>query len=172
MWSTKEPPSPPPLPLPPTRNPQQKQLSHPARIEDPGPGSIETIRKGHTESESHYPTIYFFYGTLMKPEVLKHVLGAKEEPTLKPARIPGYSLASWGQYLALVGGNPGDEVKDYAFGVTSVEDERKFEQYETSAYKVKSCWIYFTSVPTKNAKEVWGKTFVYCKYYQTQASGW
>lgn len=97
----------------------------------------------------------------MKPEVLKHVLGAKEEPTLKPARILGYSLASWGQYLALVGGNPGDEVKDYAFEVTSVEDERKLEQYETSAYKVKSRWIYFTSVPTENAKEVWEKTFVY-----------
>lgn len=87
---------------------------------------------------------YFFYGTLTQPRTLSQVLDLEEQPALRPSRITGYALANWGQYRALVGGEPGQEVAGHAYLVQSAEDEHKLARYETDAYEAASCEIRFT----------------------------
>ncbi|KXX74292.1 hypothetical protein MMYC01_208557 [Madurella mycetomatis] len=44
------------------------------------------------------PVYYYFYGILMKPGILKGVLGLETKPVLRPAKVQGYELSYWGQY--------------------------------------------------------------------------
>jgi hypothetical protein len=90
------------------------------------------------------PAWYFFYGTLMNPDVLKSVLGLDTEPVLRSAKVYGYELTNWGQYRALVDGEPEMEVTGCAYKVRSAEEEFKLAYYETNAYIPAPCRIYFT----------------------------
>ncbi|KAK3306063.1 uncharacterized protein B0T15DRAFT_567797 [Chaetomium strumarium] len=97
------------------------------------------------------PSYYFFYGTLMNPDILKG------------AEIYGYSLSNWGQYKALVDGEPSAVVTGCAYMVQSVEEEFKLAYYETNAYELALCEIYFTDAPSgkENEEPVVGRTFKY-----------
>ena len=57
----------------------------------------------------------FCFGSLTKPDILRHILDLEEEPQFRPAKIVGYELASWGQYPALVDNIDGAEVIGYAY---------------------------------------------------------
>jgi hypothetical protein len=50
--------------------------------------------------------LYFFYGSLMDPSTLVHVLKLRDRPQLLPSKIIGYSYMLWGQYPALLDGPP------------------------------------------------------------------
>lgn len=108
---------------------------------------------------SYHPIFYFFYGTLTKPETLKHVLDIDQEPVLRPAKVVGYGLSAWGQYPALIDGDTGAEVQGYAYEVQSVEHEYKLAYYETNAYKLRPCMIRFTD--GQEPDELVGNTFMY-----------
>jgi hypothetical protein len=109
------------------------------------------------------PVYYFFYGTLMKPRILKDVLGLEAEPALRAARVSGYELTNWGQYKALVEGAPGTEVTGGAYLVESADHEYKLAYYETNAYMLAPCKIYFTDGPEaeEDKSSTPGKTFLY-----------
>ncbi len=154
------PPTPPPLPpVPPSR--QQKPSIYLAKLQS----APENWLSAPVESPAkprpvlYGPSHYFFYGTLTQPEILKRILDLDVEPELRPARVLGYRLSSWGQYKALVNGKPGDEVFGYSFFVQSPEHEFKLARYETSAYELAPCQIYFTD--EKEPRQSAGKTFMY-----------
>lgn len=46
-------------------------------------------------------TLYFLYGSLMDPFVLRRVLNLTETPRLRPASIVVYHVKMWGPYPAL-----------------------------------------------------------------------
>nr|POE99347.1 hypothetical protein CFP56_52740 [Quercus suber] len=81
-----------------------------------------------------YPTWYFFYGTLLRPEVLRRILDLPEEPSYRPAHIVGFELSKWGQYLTLIDGPRDNEVAGAAYLVESEEHANKLARYETDAY--------------------------------------
>ncbi|KAL2173938.1 uncharacterized protein P884DRAFT_264383 [Thermothelomyces heterothallicus CBS 202.75] len=120
-------------------------------------------RGSEPQPYTYEPVWYFFYGTLMKPDVLKSVLGLDTEPVLRSAKVYGYELTNWGQYKALVDGEPGMEVTGCAYKVRSVEEEFKLAYYETNAYTLAPCRIYFTDGPAESREEdrAFGKTFKY-----------
>ena len=111
------------------------------------------------ELPPEYPVAYFFYGTLKSPETLKRILDLHEEPKLLEAQIIGYELGKWGDYPALIDGQPGQVVPGYAYIVGSEADAQKLAYYETNAYKVAPCRIFI--VDNDEPTEVSGKTFMY-----------
>lgn len=109
--------------------------------------------------QPYKPTYYFFYGTLTQPETLSHILDLKEQPVLRPAKLIGYALVDWGQYRALVHGEPGQEVSGRAYLVQSPEDKLKLARYETNAYEAVPCKIQFTD--GQSPEHGYGMTFRY-----------
>lgn len=109
------------------------------------------------------PVYYFFYGTLVKPDILKGVLGLPTEPILRPANVYGYELTNWGQYKALIDGKPGVALAGCAYLVESLDHEYRLAKYETGAYILKPCNIYFTDNPDGREDEeaTPGVTFKY-----------
>ncbi|KAH8163961.1 hypothetical protein CIB48_g4282 [Xylaria polymorpha] len=157
--TAKRPPTPPPLPPP--------LASHSAKGERPstylaslaGHNFMDTAVYVPMLDEPFKPVWYFFYGTLAKPEILKHILDLQKEPWLRPAKIIGYELSSWGQYRALVDGEPDAEVSGFAYEVQTTEHEFKLARYETNAYKLHQCRIMFTD--NREPRELSGNTFMY-----------
>ena len=111
--------------------------------------------------KKYVPTYYFFYGTLMKPEKVQHILDLHQSPTLHPAKIKGYALAQWGDYKTLINGPRGNVINGMAYLVESEEDERKLVYYETKAYDVKPCLITFDNGPDRDTETIYGRTFKY-----------
>ncbi|KAH8812204.1 hypothetical protein F5884DRAFT_305108 [Xylogone sp. PMI_703] len=87
---------------------------------------------------------YFFYGTLMDPKMLAQILDLDHEPTLRPAKVVGYSCKLWGQYPAMVDGPQGAIVEGAAYHVGTVSGAEKLAAYETKHYEVKPCLIQYT----------------------------
>lgn len=106
-----------------------------------------------------FPVYYFFYGTLRTPAQVKRILDLPEEPQLRKAEVFGYAIAKWGDYPALINGKQGDIVTGSAYLVQSEEAAQKLSYYETNAYEVADCWIYFKD--NKEPKEAGGKVFMY-----------
>jgi len=102
---------------------------------------------------------YFFYGTLMDSSMLMEILGLKEKPTLRPAKIVGYSCKLWGQYPALVNGPQGGVVEGAMYEVQSDEHAARLAEYETKAYGTAPCDIRF--MDDEEPSEVCGTTFRY-----------
>ncbi|KAE8423366.1 hypothetical protein BDV36DRAFT_290502 [Aspergillus pseudocaelatus] len=107
-----------------------------------------------------YPIYYFSYGTLTHPPQLKHILDLLEEPNLRKPELIGYDIAKWGgDYTALINGKQDQVVSGYAYLVKSEEEAEKLAEYETRAYRVASCWIFFRD-GAEEPKEVGGKVFI------------
>ncbi|KAI7780848.1 hypothetical protein LA080_015531 [Diaporthe eres] len=102
---------------------------------------------------------YFFYGTLTEPKILSHILDLTKPPVLRPAKLTGYALTHWGQYRALIDGEPGQELTGYAYLVGSINDELKLARYETNAYEPVQCRIRFTD--GQSPAQEHGMTFKY-----------
>ncbi|KAI4726453.1 hypothetical protein E4T49_05808 [Aureobasidium sp. EXF-10728] len=101
-----------------------------------------------------YPVLYFFYGTLAQPEVLKRVLEFEHEPdpsSLQPAHVLEAKITNLGQYRALVNSSSDSRVDGHAFMVQSEDKERALRLYETNMYEVVRCdiWLSGTSMPVK-----------------------
>lgn len=163
------PPLPPPAPTP----PPPPRCTNPPHTETPSPylSKLESAPKDWlsrpvphnppVNEDTWAPSYYFFYGTLTRPDILKHILDLETEPTLRKTKVVGYDLTDWGQYKALVDGEPGNEVTGCAFEVESVEHEYKLAYYETSAYELAPCLIKFTDAGAGEPEEIIGKTFMY-----------
>ncbi|RAL09367.1 gamma-glutamylcyclotransferase family protein [Aspergillus homomorphus CBS 101889] len=106
-----------------------------------------------------FPVYNFFYGTLTDPAQLSRILDLSEEPQLREAEVFGYAVARWGDYPALINSKQGDVVTGRAYLLRSAEEAQKLASYETNAYEVADCWIYFKD--GREPAEAGGKVFVY-----------
>ncbi|KAF4947834.1 hypothetical protein FGADI_10113 [Fusarium gaditjirri] len=99
---------------------------------------------------------YFVYGTLMDPKMVADVLGLKDKPALRPAKIMGYSRKLWGQYPAMQQGPQDAEVSGAVYYVQSVAHAKRLAQYETNSYRAKPCVIQYTdgNEPTEDSGHV------------------
>lgn len=172
------PPPPPPPPLPPrlvsARPPQPavpRRSHHLDKLASMPDDSL--LQRPQSPLYEYKPIYYFFYGTLMNPDILRGVLGLKSEPVLRSAKIYGYELANWAQYKALIDSKPGTVVTGRAYMVQSVEEEYKLAYYETNAYTLASCAIYFTDGSDGKEDEgpTYGKTFRYAGDAQALKQG-
>jgi gamma-glutamylcyclotransferase (GGCT)/AIG2-like uncharacterized protein YtfP len=100
--------------------------------------------------------LYFFYGSLMDPSTLAHVLKLRARPQLLPSKITGYSCMLWGQYPALLDGPPGAVVYGIAYEVQTPSEKERLQIYETSHYKERSCLI-----ELQDGRKVLGRTFLW-----------
>ena len=80
----------------------------------------------------------------MDPSLLSEILDLPEKPSLRPAKLIGYSLKLWGQYPALVDGATGEVVEGMAYNVESEQRAERLAEYETRAYRSAPCRIHFT----------------------------
>ncbi|KAG9951885.1 hypothetical protein KCU85_g2463, partial [Aureobasidium melanogenum] len=105
-----------------------------------------------TDLQHGCPVLYFFYGTLAQPEILKRVLELEDDPgpALEPAHVLGGKITALGQYRALVNSS-NSRVNGHAFMVQSEDQERALRLYETNMYEVVRCDIILhgESVPVK-----------------------
>ncbi|KAK3331386.1 hypothetical protein B0H66DRAFT_580219 [Apodospora peruviana] len=177
--------APPPPPLPPqlvsARSPPQpagppKRSPYLEKLASMPEGYL--LQRPKPRSYTYESTYYFFYGTLTKPDILQGVLGLDSEPVLRPAKIYGYELAKWGQYNALIDSKPGTVVTGHAYMVRSVEEEYKLAYYETNAYTLEPCAIYFTDggggadgEQHEDDNPTYGRTFQYAGDAQALKDG-
>lgn len=78
--------------------------------------------------------LYFFYGSLMDPTVLREVLNFKETPELKPAQIIGFQVKMWGPYPALLLGEIGQVARGMACEIEGAKNKERLAIYETNNY--------------------------------------
>lgn len=123
------------------------------------PDYLTDVEGDTCELPPEYPVYYFFYGTLTAPATLKRIIDLPEEPKMRKAKLVGYALGKWGDYPALIDGEPGQEVSGYAYIVQSEEEAQKLSYYETNAYEEAHCLIYF--VDEEEPAQAPGKTFKY-----------
>ncbi len=95
----------------------------------------------------------------MDPTFLSEALHLPEKPTLRPAKLVGYSLKLWGQYPALVDGPTGATVDGMVLEIESEKHGQRLADYETNAYTAAPCRIHFTD--DKEPGEASGTTFKY-----------
>jgi gamma-glutamylcyclotransferase (GGCT)/AIG2-like uncharacterized protein YtfP len=86
------------------------------------------------------PTPYFFYGSLMDPEVLQSVLGLSETPKLQRGTISHFKIKMWGIYPEFVKAE-GGIVEGMAWVVHTEEQLQRLQNYETSAYTSSYCIV-------------------------------
>ncbi|RMZ75956.1 hypothetical protein DV737_g5031, partial [Chaetothyriales sp. CBS 132003] len=109
------------------------------------------------------PTLgwYFVYGSLMDPSLLSEILSLDTKPTLCRAKVLGYALKLWGQYPALLDGQPGEEVYGMAFKVDEQRHADRLVEYETKAYRPGACLIRFITKDGSDGEAVEGSVFKY-----------
>lgn len=95
----------------------------------------EAIRAGQAMRRQGKET-FFFYGTIMDPQVAQEVLGLTEPPVLKPALLKnrGY-LRTWRPYPAFVADqSPREDVKGMACEIGGTERKDRLDVYEGDEY--------------------------------------
>lgn len=85
--------------------------------------------------------LYFFYGSLMYPEMLRHALQLPELPRLRPAEVVGYHVKLWGSYSAFFDGESVEPVRRMAYEVEGGEQKDRLQNYETDCYRTSKCLI-------------------------------
>lgn len=123
----------------------------------PEPQIIEPYPEGDTDFE---PCAFFFYGTLMDPQVLMVIAMLDDLPDLSNAWVQGYDMKLWnGTYPTLL---PRPDARDRIVGkvwrATSIAQCLRLQRYETSAYESADCDIHLES-----GEVVKGLTFTWAR---------
>lgn len=81
--------APPPPPPPPPEDPSSKVSPFVKKLRSAPPGYFFQPERAppHTDPFAAPTGLYFFYGTLSDPAMLRDVLGLETEPQLRPATI-------------------------------------------------------------------------------------
>ncbi|KAK3381128.1 hypothetical protein B0H63DRAFT_545503 [Podospora didyma] len=113
------------------------------------------------------PITYFFYGSLMDPDVLKSVTQLDKAPEYRDAWIEGYDMKIWGNiYPTLIPSSSSDDKKSgssstrilgMAWVATSMQHCLRLQSYETQAYKAGDCTVHFVD----GQPSVEGVTFIW-----------
>lgn len=154
--ATDEPPSP---PWPPRRNLMLEKFI----AADIDPDYDEWWRKLGEEAavgearRRESKELYFFYGSLMYPRMVQHVLQLPEPPEMRPAEVVGYRVKMWGPYPALLHGEPGELVRGMVCEVEGGEHKDRLQKYESDCYWAARCFVRVDGVE----EQVAGKTFLW-----------
>lgn len=140
-------------------NPQGDLSPYEMKLESAPSDYLTNLEGAAHDLPPEYPVHYFLYGTLKAPTTLQRILDLPEEPKLRNAQILGYALAKWGDYPALINGETGQVVEGQVYLVQTEEQAKKLAYYETNAYKVSACRVFFTDNGSPAA--VSGRTFMY-----------
>lgn len=103
--------------------------------------------------------VYFFYGSLLDPNMLVEILGLDTTPELRPAYLKGYRCKLWGQYPALLPSPEGERVEGAAYRVRRQGDAEKLATYETRSYLTSPCEIKYIDGQSPGREE--GVVFVF-----------
>jgi hypothetical protein len=94
------------------------------------------------------PCNFFFYGTLMDPQVLTTVLKLDGVPQLQEAWIEGFEMKMWNGIYPVVlptdggsGSTPQSRIRGKAWQATTMDQCLRLQLYETSAYEPTDCSI-------------------------------
>lgn len=87
--------------------------------------------------------LYFFYGTLMDPKTLAHVLGRSDTPELRRCYIFAHKIMLWGEYPALVEGPLEQTVHGVVCKIESAKESDRLFSYGTDVYRVDGCTVWF-----------------------------
>ncbi|ELR10287.1 hypothetical protein VC83_04581 [Pseudogymnoascus destructans] len=90
------------------------------------------------------PCPFFFYGSLMDPEVLQPILELPEAPIVESGSVCGFFIKMWGIYPALIP-HEGGRVSGSMWRVTTESHYLRLKEYETSAYTWCACDIELNS---------------------------
>src|ERR1700753_1726233 len=140
--STGRPPSPPPLPpslpiiqkIPKAPALPSKLEVVAAKLSGLDDGFKAAADKAMLQTLTNFrPTFFFFYGTLMDPEVLQHILNLDKLPQVETATITNFKVKMWGIYPTLVDAC-GGIVSGTIWQVANVDQCIRLARYETSAY--------------------------------------
>lgn len=93
-----------------------------------------------SETTSSPPT-FFFYGSLMDPDVLRVIAVTSAEPELHKASIKGFKLKMWGFYPTLIPGSADDTVQGMYWQAENTRQRDLLQRYETHRYKPVPCEI-------------------------------
>lgn len=125
----------------------RKFLAHAAAIEQDPSLEEKERERNHLYGEwlqqkRDGKELYFFYGSLMDPAVLRKVLVSRDIAQLRPARIVGYQVKMWGTYPALLDGEPGQIVRGMVCEIEGGQNKDRLAAYETSNYDVRKVLVY------------------------------
>ncbi|KAM4066334.1 gamma-glutamyl cyclotransferase, AIG2-like domain-containing protein [Hirsutella rhossiliensis] len=128
----------------------------PPRLDEPAPQ-----QQPAPADDGFEPCIFFFYGTLMDPEVLRSVAALDAPPELADAWVEGLELRLWhAVYPTLTrlrqarAATP--RVDGKAWRATSMDQCLRLQRYETAAYEGYDCDVYLAA-----GAVVRGLTFVW-----------
>jgi hypothetical protein len=121
-------PLPPPPPLPPNTPSLGDSSSNLEKI------AIRAIHDSSHAKVSFSPCYFFFYGSLMDPEVLQTVLDLAEPPRVTTASVTGFSMKMWGIYPTLIPCEGGPPVPGTIWMVNEESQFKRLREYETAAY--------------------------------------
>ncbi|KAH6854730.1 hypothetical protein B0I37DRAFT_362901 [Chaetomium sp. MPI-CAGE-AT-0009] len=118
-----------------------------------------------SKQDDFEPCTFFFYGSLMDPQVLMAVAGLDDQPDLQDVWIEGFEMKMWGgMYPVLLPTNNiddnsgvGHRIRGKAWRATTIDQCLRLQRYETSAYQPADCLLYHSggSEPTKGLVFVW-----------------
>lgn len=145
-------PPPPPLPRDSKARSSRSTISVRTKKLEP-PTRVDFVPK---DTETPFePCPFFFYGSLMDPEVLQAVLELPETPIVESGSVCGFSIKMWGIYPALIP-HEGGVVSGSTWRVNSESHFLRLKKYETSAYTWCTCDIELSS------REVLSKCRTFC----------
>ena len=134
-------PPPPPLPPNPKASSSRSTISVRTKKLEPATRSDSAPKGAEPPFE---PCPFFFYGSLMDPEVLQAVLELPETPIVESGSVCGFSIKMWGIYPALIP-HEGGGVSGSMWRVNSESQFLRLKEYETSAYTWCACDIELSS---------------------------
>ncbi|RVD83684.1 uncharacterized protein DFL_005463 [Arthrobotrys flagrans] len=121
------------------------------------------------------PTLFFFYGTLTIPEVLRRILGLNEPPILLNATTRLFKLKLWGPYPALVAPSAEEDPKNrvpvpgVACTIETEEQLNRLVAYEGENYTISETLVELHD--TRNANGTYAKTFIWKGYPEELTDG-
>lgn len=131
----------PPVPPPPPLTPNAfRSRGSPSVLEQKFAAAANANYKPEEAEPPFKPCFFFFYGSLMDPEVLQAVLGLLEVPVVEEGWVTGFAMKMWGIYPALIP-RKGGKVFGMVWKVNAQSHFLRFMEYETSAYTWCSCDI-------------------------------
>ena len=104
------------------------------------PSSVEASFRPR---QDEYPVWYFFYGTLANEAILSRLLNLSGPLDLREAMVRGGKVKTLGRYNAMVDSSASDIVHGKAYLVEDQSEEDALLCYETCAYDVVRCQIWF-----------------------------
>lgn len=149
-------------PLPPLKEPPQASGFTLKILQAPEDYFFNATDVGKPPSEPFAaPTgPYFVYGTLRDPRMLSDILGLKEMPVLRPAKVYGYACRLWGQSPTLEDGYPSNVVSGSVYHVSGQVAADRPAEYETNSYRAVPCLIQYTDQDEPQTDHSF--TFLFC----------